>query len=134
MYVENGVEVVDNGTEPLKEEVAINRVLAAVQLQSGVLGHAVARRLHELGWRAEAVDEGSAQRLQSIGTLALLPPTSLDCESISTKVEKFCQAAGGMLSYGGSQTSGKVHFSGLNEIQKWLKLGYVDFAEIFRGF
>ena len=58
----------------------------------------------------------------------------MDGESITTKVEKLCQAAGGMLPYGSTQTSGKVQFSGLIEIQKWLKLGYVDFAEIFRGF
>ena len=51
-----------------------------------------------------------------------------------SKVEKFCQAAGGLLSYGPEQTSEKVHFSGLTEVQKWLKLGYVDLAEIFRGF
>ena len=42
VYVENGVEVVDSSTEPLQEEVAINRILSAVQLQSGVLGHAIA--------------------------------------------------------------------------------------------
>ena len=87
MYAENGTEVIDSGTELLKEEVAINRILSTVPLQSGVLGHAVARRLHDLGWRAEAIDEGSSQRLQSIGSLNLIAPKALDGESITTKVE-----------------------------------------------
>ena len=109
-------------------------MLSPVQLQSGVLGHAIARRLHDLGWRAEAIDEGSSQRLQSLGLLTPVVSQAFDEESITTKVEKFCQAARGMLSYGKTQTSGKVHFSGLTEIQKWLNLGHVDFAELFRGF
>ena len=70
VYIENGTDVIDSGTEPLKEEVALNRILTPIQLQSGVSGHAVARRLHDPGWRAEAIDEGSSQRLQSIGLQA----------------------------------------------------------------
>ena len=91
MYVENGTQVIGSGTELLKEEVAINRILSTVEFQSGVLGHAVARRLHELGWRAEAVDEGSTQRLQSIGSLILIVPKALDGKASQLNLRSFAR-------------------------------------------
>jgi len=35
---------------------------------------------------------------------------------------------------GADNTSHPVHFSGYSELRKWLALGYVDFAEIFKGY
>ena len=61
-------------------------------------------------------------------------PKALDGESMTSKVERFCQASGGMLSYRKEQTSGPVHCASSLKLQKWLNLGYVDFAEIFRWF
>ena len=41
--------------EPVKQEVAFENVLTVVELRSGVLGHAAARKLDIAGWR---LDEG----------------------------------------------------------------------------
>ena len=110
VYIKNGTEVIDSVRNLSRRR--LHSVASSLQY-TGVLGHAVARRLYDFGWRADAIDEGSSQRLQFIGLLTPVVPNSLDEESIPTKVEKFCQAAGRMLFYVKTQTSGKVHFSGL---------------------
>jgi len=45
--------------KPSLENVQVKRVLTAVQMHDGVLGHAVARRLHRAGWR---LDESQLRR------------------------------------------------------------------------
>ncbi|MBP51091.1 MAG: hypothetical protein CMA68_03330 [Euryarchaeota archaeon] len=50
------------------------------------------------------------------------------------KVEKFCTAGKGFISYADQPTQHLVHFSNVSQVQKFLKLGFVDFAEVFRGF
>ena len=64
----------------------------------------------------------------------LVPLKSVDGESFSSKLEKFCKAGRALPSVGECLTVHLVHFSGRTELQKWLCLGYVDFAELFRGF
>ena len=62
---------------------------------------------------------------------------SADGQSVSKKLEQFCMAGRGrpcVIEEGSSPTPHLVHFQGRTELQKWLKLGVVDFAEIFRGF
>jgi len=48
-------------------------------------------------------------------------------------VEKFCKAGAALPSCGNVLTEHPVHFAGRTELQKWLSLGQVDFAEIFKG-
>ena len=50
------------------------------------------------------------------------------------KLEQFCKAGGGLPSYEDVMTQHLVPFSGRTELQKWLSLCQVDFAEVFRGF
>ena len=57
-----------------------------------------------------------------------------DGESLASKVENFRTAGAGVPSVGNLRTGHVVHFQGRTELQKWLSLGYVDFAEVFRGF
>ena len=61
---------------------------------------------------------------------------SADGQSVSKKLEQFCMAGRGRpcVVDEGTYTPHLVHFQGRTELQKWLKLGIVDFAEIFRGF
>ena len=51
-----------------------------------------------------------------------------------TKVEQFIKCGKANVSFDEQKTSHPVHFSARSELQKWLRLGYVDFAELFRGF
>ena len=62
---------------------------------------------------------------------------SADGQTVCAKLEQFCLAGRGrpcVLGDGDPPTPHLVHFQGRTELQKWLKLGMVDFAEIFRGF
>ena len=62
---------------------------------------------------------------------------STDGQSVAVKLEQFCVAGRGrpcVLGNGDPPTPHLVHFQGRTELQKWLKLGVVDFAEICRGF
>ena len=150
VYVEGGVEVIGEGSSPSTETVPIKRVLFPVQLHDGVLAHAAARRLDHLGYRYDRsinldpndvvadVAQGSqlyepclAPAVSASKELCLM---SSDGESFCSKVEKFCLAGKALPSYQGNQTSHVVYFQGRSELQKWLCLGYVDFAELFRGF
>ena len=76
----------------------------------------------------------SGQRCAVLQTPAL---RSADGQSVSKKLEQFCMAGRGrpcVVGDGDPPTPHLVHFQGRTELQKWLKLGVVDFAEIFRGF
>ena len=55
-------------------------------------------------------------------------------ESIASKVERFCQAGGALPSAGSETTGHIVHFATVSELCKWMSLGVVDFAELFRGY
>ena len=62
---------------------------------------------------------------------------SADGQSVSKKLEQFCMAGRGrpnIVEEGLVPTPHLVHFQGRTELQKWLKLGVVDFAETLRGF
>ena len=55
----------DGQVGPREEAVSFDRVLTAVELQSGVLQHGAARRLDTAGWK---LDEGVVrQGLQMVG-------------------------------------------------------------------
>ena len=51
-----------------------------------------------------------------------------DGETMMQKVEKFCTAGKGFISYADQPTQHLVHFSNVSQVQKFLKLGFVDFA------
>merc|ERR1712151_1158197 len=57
-----------------------------------------------------------------------------DGESMSQKLEQFCKAGRSLPSFEMERSSHMVHFCTRTEMQKWLSLGYVDFAELFRGY
>ena len=59
---------------------------------------------------------------------------SADGEAFATKLENFCRAGTAKPSCGAEVTGHPVHFDNVLGMQKWLNCGYVDFAELFRGF
>jgi len=149
VYVEGGIEVLGNGSHPSTETVNLKRLLFPVQLHDGVLAHAAARRLDHAGYRYErsvvcdlngdpVVHQDSLPGVPSLepaaGAELRIALKSGDGESFSEKVEKFCRAGRAIPSVGDAPTGHPVHFSGRTELQKWLQLGFVDFAELFRGF
>ena len=79
----------------------------------------------------------SQQGGQACAALQAPALRSADGQSISKKLEQFCLAGRGrpnVVDEGAAPTPHLVHFQGRTELQKWLKLGVEDFAEIFRGF
>ena len=69
-----------------------------------------------------------------MNTVFQLAEQSADGQSISTKVEQFVKCGRANVSVDDHRTNHPVYFSARSELQKWLRLGYVDFAELFRGF
>ena len=55
-------------------------------------------------------------------------------EGFGVKLEQFCKAGGSLPSCGNGSSPHLVHFCARSEMQKWLSMGYVDFAELFRGY
>ena len=68
------------------------------------------------------------------GAVLELTERSADGESMCHKVEQFVKAGRASLSVEDRLTGHVVHFCARSELQEWLCLGYVDFAELFRGF
>ena len=133
LYVEEGQEVLGSGATPAKETVPINRILFPVQIHDGVLGHAAARRLDQSGYRYDSEAVGS---VDAAGATYTLPERSATDESMCQMVEKFCGAGKGAIRVSQEAVGASSHpvvFSNSTELQKWLRLGVVDFAEIFKG-
>ena len=132
-----GQEVLSSGSNPSKETVPINRVLFSAQLHDGVLAHAAARRLDQSNYRYEHENLGTVDNV-NIG--ATVPEKSANDESICQMVEQFCGAGQGNIqclaessNMSGGANNHPVTFEKRSELQKWLRLGMVDFAEILRG-
>ena len=68
------------------------------------------------------------------GAVLRVAEKSADGETLSTKVVKFARAGRAGLSTESNRSGHPVHFATETELRKWLRLGYVDFAELFRGF
>ena len=133
MYTEEGQEFLGSGANPAKETVPINRILFPVQLHDGVLAHAAARRLDQGNDRYEHENLGTVDTVD-IGTM--LPERSATDESMCKMVKRFCGAGKGMIRRSTDPKSASKHpitFENSQELQKWLRLGVVDFAEIFKG-
>ena len=119
-----------------------------MQLHDGVLGHAAGRRLDHTGYRyekgpmcdlnGEQIDQGTQPCepciLPAAGAVLQIAERSDDGEPLSRKVEQFVKGGRAALSVEERPTGHPVHFCARSELQKWLCLGYVDFAELFRGF
>ena len=110
----------------------INRILFPVQLHDGVLAHAAARRLDQSNYRYEH----NLGAVETVDVATMLPERSSRDESICQMVEKFCGAGKGNIRCSedkGSASKHPVTFGNSQELQKWLRHGVVDFAEIFKG-
>ena len=57
-FLDDGVEVLGSGKNPSLESVPIRQILFGVQLNDGVIGHAMARRLDKAGYRYETAWTG----------------------------------------------------------------------------
>ena len=155
VYIEGGAEVLGSGSKPSTETVGIKRLLFPVQMHDGVISHAAARRLDHAGYgyekgaildlNGDVVDQGSQELTSSqlseprhicpaAGASLHLSEKSADDEPFAIKVEKFVRAGNSTLSFEDNTTSHPVHFVARSELQKWLRLGFVDFAELYRGF
>ena len=51
VYIEGGSEVLGTGHTPSTETIPVKRILFPVQLHDGVIAHAAARRLDQMGYR-----------------------------------------------------------------------------------
>ena len=136
------------GSVPSTETISLKYVLFPVQLHDGVLAHAAARRLDHSGYTYEKGPicdlEGNPVDLESLpcepglvpatGAVMHLSEKSADGELMSTKLEQFVRCGQASVSYEDETTNYPVHFCARSELQKWLCLGRVDFAELFRGF
>ena len=112
---------------PSVENVAVKCVLATVQLHDGVMSHAAARRLGRAGWR---LDKGSAR----VGLAAL--PTAEPESGIARKLETLATGSRMSIAVGSAkqaQTAEVAQFDFVEDLQKWVQEGYVDFLEIFCG-
>ena len=121
-----------SGDNPAKETVPINRILFPVQLHDGVLAHAAARRLDQSNYRYEH----NLGAVETVDVATMLPERSSRDESICQMVEKFCGAGKGNIRCSEDKRSASKHpvtFEDSQELQKWLRHGVVDFAEIFKG-
>jgi len=143
VYVEGGIEVLGSGSNPSTETIPVNRILFPLQLHDGVVAHAAARRLDHAGYRYEKsldCDLNGVPIMEPGGPQSCEPSfwpaanaVSQDGETFCSNVEQFCKADAALPSYGELSTGHPVHFAGRTELQKWLSLGQVDFAEIFKG-
>ena len=123
LFIENGQEEVGTGSKPVEETIEANRIISTVQLHDGVLSHAAARSLEKSGYSLDPQDF----RYET-GCLDNPPLKDDTGEPISTKLEKFCAVGRADVRHH------PVQFSTNVELQRWLKLSVVDFAEVFRGF
>ena len=128
----NGEKVLGNddadGT-PSLESVPLNKVVAVIQLNDGVMGHAVARKLDIAGY---SLDETGLREERMPKEIVMLA---------SARLEEFVRATYGILPVvedAPGRTS--VEHSGANIVfatkslsQQWLAEGYVDFLEVFCG-
>ena len=57
VYIEEGIEVLGDGSNPSTETVPLKRLLFPVQLHDGILAHAAARKLDHLGYKYEHVHQ-----------------------------------------------------------------------------
>jgi hypothetical protein len=116
-------EEVASGPKPAEETVEVDRIITVVQLRDGVISHAVARRLDKMGLCFDAdefeYDSGCYDTVQR---------GDIDAESLAAELDKFCGWGRSTLECHPAQFATGV------ELQKWLQLSEVDFAEIFRGF
>ena len=126
-FIEGGAEVLGTGSSANLEQVDVQRIIMPVVLHDGVLGHAAARHLDSQGYKFEERDLTLEQ-----GALELRPSRAPE-DSFAEKLERFCYAGQAMPSVGKQETGHRVKFGTNVELQKWLQLGRVDFAEIFRG-
>ena len=131
---EPGVEVLGSGSKPVEETVTAKYLLFPVQLNDGVLSPASSRRLDRMRYHFA----GDWQ--QGSGRCAVLQKApsmrSADGQTVCAKLEQFCLAGRGrpcVLGDGDPPTPHLVHFQGRTELQVCLRLGEVDFAEIFLG-
>ena len=127
LYIEDGTEVLGSGSKPSEETIQVKRILFPVPIHDGVLGHAAARRLDHMGY---VFDAKELEYEQGCFDLKIMKPMN---NSLAEKLERFCFAGQALPSVGANDTSHRVKFESNIELQKWLQLGRVDFAELFRG-
>jgi hypothetical protein len=123
VFIQGGVEELGSGSKPSEEVVEFNRIIGNVQLHDGVISHAAARYLDKLGYTFDpkqfAYEQGCLEQ-----------PSLKDVQGVNivSKLEKFCMIGRASLEHH------PVQFVTNVELQKWLNLSVVDFAEVFRGF
>ena len=124
-FIEGGAEVLGSGSTPNLEQVDVKRIIMPVVLHDGVMGHAAARHLDNQGYRFEEQDLTHEQGAFEMNIVPF--------DGLAEKLERFCYAGQALPSVGAVETKHRVKFSTNVELQKWLQLGQVDFAEVFRG-
>ena len=152
VYIEGGIEVLGSGANAATETVEFKRIVFPVQMNDGVIGHSYARQLDHSGYRYENelvrdINDEPVERDQpdeqpsstsvepSTGAIRSYPLKSLDGMVMSTKVEEFITGGrSASVSYADQVSTHPVYFSAKSDLQKWLMNGYVDFAELFRGY
>ena len=124
VFIEDGAEVLGSGTKPSEVSIDAKRVLVVVQLHDGVMSHAAARRLERMGYGFQS--EAHYEQNWAGAVKAVVSNES------ATWLKELALAAGAVPSCA-QESPKRIHFDTNIELQKWLQLHEVDFAEIFRG-
>ena len=112
-----GTEVVEPGSNPSQETVTVQQLVMIVQLSSGVLSHAAARKLDRANWR---LDE---QGIQHEAGVVGVPP--VPSSPLAIRLEEFFGKVG--------TTPVKAMRFSDQSLKKWCATRYVDFLEVFCG-
>jgi len=138
VYVEAGEEVLGSGSTPALETVTIRQLLWPVQLHDGVLAHAAARRLDHMEYRLDpdnlCQEDINGKAVKAAAVIPYNPDLKVREESFVAKVERFSRANLGVPSVETPLATGRTQFATVGSFQKWIQLGIVDFAEVYRGF
>ena len=113
-FTVDGNEVLGEGDVAAKENAKAGQIVSIIELHDGVVSHAASRNLDNAGWR---YDEGALTFDELTREPDLTAFTRLEEWMIATK---------------GVPIERSWNFS-TSELQKWIRDGYVDFAEIFCG-
>ena len=112
-----GEPVVGAGARPDKHPVPFSELVAVVELNSGVLAHASARRLDRAGWR---IADGAVRPDGGVHVAAVVVP------SCAAALEELRNAFRSDLGTGVAQISHAA-------VQQWTATRQVDFLEFFDG-
>ncbi len=152
----DGQEVLSQGSVPLLETVPFSRIMMIVQMHSGVMSHAAARRLDTNGFTFEGeavmncvnnvpakVPDDTARRVEDfMRAVGYVPECDEDPAGVAwlnrpAEEKASSSVCGARRALGAAKPPAigkpKVVFENINVMQKWLSTGNTDFLEIFCG-